>query len=122
MTTELKKQIGNRIREYRTVHGMNRERFAEQMDLSPQFLADVENGKKGLSAESLYKICLRGKISADYLLFGKLQQYEHMSPVESLLQETPSKYLDRCAEIIRIVNGIVADKSAVDRNKKNENE
>lgn len=56
MSKELNEAIGGRIRAYRESLGMNREAFSEQIGLSPQFLAEAENGKKGLSAESIYKI------------------------------------------------------------------
>ena len=52
---ELNEAIGGRIRMYRESIGMNREAFSEMIGLSPQFLAEAENGKKGLSATSIIK-------------------------------------------------------------------
>ena len=57
MSKSLNEAIGGRVRAYRESLGMSREAFSEQIGLSPQFLAEAEKGKKGLSAESIYKIC-----------------------------------------------------------------
>ena len=66
-----KKLIGKRIRRQREHLHMTREQFAEHIEISPQFLAELENGSKGMSAETLYKMCERTEISADYILFGR---------------------------------------------------
>lgn len=66
-----KSLIGKRLRRQREKFRLTREKFSEKVDISPQFLAEIENGKKGMSAETLYKICSVFPISADYLLFGK---------------------------------------------------
>ncbi|MCX7842663.1 MAG: helix-turn-helix domain-containing protein, partial [Clostridia bacterium] len=65
-------QIGKRLRRQREELGLIRENFAEKVGISPQFLAEIENGKKGMSADTLYKICESFNFSADYILFGKI--------------------------------------------------
>ena len=67
------KLIGSRIHEFRESKRLIRETFAEVVGISPQFLAEIETGKKGMSAETLYKICSQFQISADYILFGREQ-------------------------------------------------
>ena len=42
-------EMGKRIRERRESLNMNRESLAEQLEVSPQFIADIEYGNKGLS-------------------------------------------------------------------------
>ncbi len=80
MSKRLNEAIGGRIRAYRESIGMNREAFSEQVGLSPQFLAEAENGKKGLSAESIYKICSNSEMSADYLVLGKVKRDKLKNP------------------------------------------
>lgn len=65
-------QIGKRLRRHRENMNLTREEFAEKANISPQFLAEIENGKKGMSVDTLYKICKNLSISADYILFGLL--------------------------------------------------
>lgn len=51
--------VGKRLRRVRSQMELTREQFAEQVGISPQFLAEIENGKKGMSADTLFKICTR---------------------------------------------------------------
>lgn len=83
--------IGKRIRRQRETLNLTREQFAETVCLSPQFLAEIENGTKGMSAETLYKVCEKGVISADYILFGKVNE-NPISPIAEMLNEIPSQY------------------------------
>lgn len=92
MSKELNIEIGRRIRAYRESIGKNREAFSEMIGLSPQFLAEAENGKKGLSAESIYKICTNCEMSADYLVLGKLDKQGLKSPLDYVLNEMPGEY------------------------------
>lgn len=64
-------EIGLRIQEVRKEQNMTREDLAEKAEISTKFLYEVESGKKGLSAESVYKISKALSISCDYLLTGE---------------------------------------------------
>lgn len=64
-------EIGLRIQEVRNMQGMTREELAEKAEISTKFLYEIEAGKKGLSAESVYKISKALSISCDYLLTGE---------------------------------------------------
>lgn len=120
MSKELNIAIGGRIRAYRESLGKNREAFSEMIGLSPQFLAEAENGKKGLSAESIYKICTNCKMSADYLVLGKLDKQGLKSPLDYVLNEMPGDYALQYAQVLKAVNDIVLDaqKDSVERRKK----
>ena len=65
-STTLKREIGNRIHEYRISKGMTQAQFSECINISVNFLSELENGKKGLSSETLYNICNEFSVSADY--------------------------------------------------------
>lgn len=59
-----------RIRKARENMGYTREKFAELLDVSVSYLAEVERGKTGISVKMLIKICHVLGLSADYILFG----------------------------------------------------
>ena len=59
-----------RIRKAREELGYTRERFAEQLDVSVSYMAEVERGRTGISVKMLIKICRLLGLSADYVLFG----------------------------------------------------
>ena len=60
-----------RIRKAREDMGYTRERFAELLDVSVSYMAEVERGRTGISVKMLVKICNVLGLSADYLLFGE---------------------------------------------------
>lgn len=66
----LKQEIGQRVRECRLDAGYTQAQCAEVMDISINFLSEIENGKKGMSQETICKFCQALQISADYILFG----------------------------------------------------
>lgn len=94
-------QVGKRLRRVREQLGQTREQFAEQAGISPQFLAELENGKKGMSAETLFKICTRFDQSADYLLLGR--HSDASDPVLAALERVPEPYASLTEELIRTV-------------------
>lgn len=67
----LNKEIGQRVRKMREYHEMTRENLAEYADISVQFLATIESGKKSMTTYTLYKIAKALQVSADYLLSGE---------------------------------------------------
>ena len=76
--------IGLRIRELRESLGMSREAFSEKCDLSSSFLAAVENGAKGITAKTIYKICNATNVSADYIINGHEHGFETDIVIEHL--------------------------------------
>ena len=66
-------EIGQRIREIRKEQNKTREELAEKAEISTKFLYEIENGKKGISAESVLKIAKALSISTDYLLSGEVK-------------------------------------------------
>lgn len=65
------KEMGKRIRTKREYMKMSRETLAEQLEVSPQFIADIEYGNKGVSIKRLYALSQILGISADYILAGE---------------------------------------------------
>jgi transcriptional regulator with XRE-family HTH domain len=64
-------EIGQRIKQFRTEKGLGQAELARDMEISVNFLSEIENGKKGFSAETLHKLCSIYGLSADYILFGE---------------------------------------------------
>lgn len=60
-----------RIRKAREDIGYTREKFAELLDVSVSYLAEVERGRTGISVKMLIKVCHVLGLSADFLLFGE---------------------------------------------------
>lgn len=60
----------SRIRKAREDAGYTREQFAELLDVSTSYLAEVERGRTGVSLKTLKAICKLLGLSADYVIFG----------------------------------------------------
>lgn len=63
-----------RIRKAREELGYTREKFAEKLDVSVSYLAELERGRTGISVKMLIKVCNVLGLSADYVLFGADRQ------------------------------------------------
>ena len=64
------KEIGFRVRSLREANGYTRDALAVKIDISTKFLYEIEMGKKGFSAEILYKLSQTLAVSADSILTG----------------------------------------------------
>jgi len=54
----------------REINHWTREEFSEMADISPKFLYEIEIGKKGFSAETLYNIAKALSVNCEYILVG----------------------------------------------------
>ncbi len=63
--------VGKRLRELREKQGYSRERLSEMAEITPKFLYEIESGRKGMSAYTLYNLSAALNVSCDYLLTGK---------------------------------------------------
>ena len=59
-----------RIRKAREDMGYTREQFAEKLDVSVSYLAELERGRTGISVKMLIQVCNVLGLSSDYVLFG----------------------------------------------------
>lgn len=68
--------MGNNIRYIRKSNKLSQEKFAEQVELSPQFVSDVERGIEGISLMTALKICNTMNCSP-LVLFANLINFEN---------------------------------------------
>lgn len=100
-------KIGKRIREYREKLGYTREQFAEKIEISVKFTADIELGKKGMSLDTLIKICETLSVSADYLIWGRGEcDSNAISEMTAFLDDSEMKYAE---ELMRTFVKAAAD-------------
>ena len=95
-----------RIRQAREERGYTRERFAECLDVSVSYLAELERGRTGLSVKMLIKICNLLGLSADYILFGKSSADDRQNDAISRIDERYRPLLDKViTELLALGNG-----------------
>ena len=81
------KEMGRRIRSRRDALGLTRESLAEKLDVSSQFMADIEYGNKGMSIKKLYRLCQILGVTADYVLAGNLRKKDADGEAERVREE-----------------------------------
>jgi transcriptional regulator with XRE-family HTH domain len=67
---EINIQIGEQIRLAREQAKMTQEQFAERIEVSPQYISDLERGVVGISISTLKRSCVVLGTSSDQILFG----------------------------------------------------
>lgn len=90
--------VGQRVRRTRESHDYTREQFSEKINISPQFLAEIENGTKGMSIETLSRICLYYG-SADYILFGR-ENIDTDTPAAKTFKELTETHSEEVTTIL----------------------
>ena len=108
--TNLKYEIGQRVRQCRLKAGYTQAQCAKIMDISVNFLSEIETGKKGMSQDTLYQFCKQFQISADYLLFGSPDTkltYSIIKIVNSLSTENLSVLMDYIVALQNLQNSVV---------------
>ena len=61
-------ETGKRIFKLRKERGLTREHLAEMADISVQFLADIEKGRKNMTVTTLRKLSSALMVSTDYIV------------------------------------------------------
>lgn len=70
---DINKIIGNNVRFIRKSNKLSQEKFAELLDLSPQFISDLERGVQGISLTTMIKICNTMKCSPMVILSNLIE-------------------------------------------------
>lgn len=64
-------QIGEQVRRAREQAKLTQEQLAECIEVSPQYISDLERGVVGISIPTLKRLCTNLCISSDQILFGE---------------------------------------------------
>jgi len=73
--TDIKEHLGSNIRQYRVQLGISQAKLAERVDIAPNYLGLVENGKKYPSAEMVERIAAAlGKDTTDLFVLTSIEQ------------------------------------------------
>ena len=102
----LNKEIGARILNLREHLNLTREGLSEIAGVSDRFIYDVEVGKKGMSAESLYKFSKALNVSSDYLLFGE-NNASNVSYLNEMIKSIDKEDLPEIEKIFFLISKIL---------------
>lgn len=88
-------ETGKRIFMLRKERGLTRERLAEMADISVQFLADIEKGRKNMTVTTLRKLSAALMVTTDYVVNGS---------------ESPDH--EACEDVLFLYNSLSPDNQA----------
>lgn len=71
---EVNIQIGEQIRIAREQAKLTQEQFAERIEVSPQYISDLERGVVGISIPTLKRACIVLGTTSDQILFGAVSE------------------------------------------------
>ena len=108
---ELRKQIGQNIRQRRLELNITQEELAAKVGYSHEHCVQVENGNKGLSIQSLQQMAEALNVSTDYLIYGRTERTEFASIIR-LLDSLPLRQLHRLEQAIELYVETWHDNSA----------
>ncbi len=101
--------IGQRIRSFRLSKNLTQAELAESLDVSTNYISEIENGKKGMSQDTLCRLCLTYHLSADFLLFGKCEEevsrqslFESLSSIPADTIPVVIEYLEASLKIRKL--------------------
>ena len=76
---EINIQIGEQIRLAREQAKMTQEQFAERIEVSPQYISDLERGVVGISIPTLKRACIALGTTSDQILFGVASENRYIA-------------------------------------------
>lgn len=107
---EINIQIGEQIKRAREKATLTQEQFAERIDVSPQYVSDLERGVVGISIAKLKRVCTVLNVSSDQILFGSIMEdraiilAEKCKSLPSDQYELLSEIVDRFVEAVESAN------------------
>lgn len=63
--------VGRRIRGIRSAYGLTQESLSEDLGISPNYLGEIERGRRPLSHKVAKRLCTYFHLTLDYLYNGK---------------------------------------------------
>lgn len=100
---EINIQIGEQVRIAREQNKLTQEVLAEKIDVSPQFVSDLERGVVGVSLSTLKRLCCALDVTSDQILFGTQSQDRRLLLSKSCESLTDEQF----AALLEIVNSLV---------------
>lgn len=104
--------VGERIRQLRKQYGYTREELAELAEISSKFLYEIEKGRKGFSANTLYRIAKGLSVPYEYILEGKMIAPLTTEMIEYLLKFDPNNLCEG-TEISELLYTIIGSNASV---------
>lgn len=88
------KGLGNRVKSYREQIGITKEKFAEMINRTENYLSELEKENRSWSVHTLHQIAIALRLPVDKLLYGDNMEKKRESTNKEILHEI----INRCNE------------------------
>jgi len=96
-------EVGSRITELRKKRGYTREKLSELADISVQFLADIEKGRKSMTVNTLRRLAATLNVTTDYIVNGTSPSTPD-NELSAMLMSMPEQSRRYAAKILTAYN------------------
>lgn len=100
---EFLRAMGQRITLRRKALGLTQEELAEQLDVSPQMISNLELGKKAIRPENLARVCGILGLSADFVLTGS-NLHPQLDAIAEKMVSLSQQELDLVGQLVDYMN------------------
>ena len=76
MEESLKHRLGRNLRALRIARGLTQEKLAEQLNVTPRYLAGIERGERNLTLDSIESLAVQLEVAALSLLTGTVSEQD----------------------------------------------
>ncbi len=95
-------EMGLRIRALRTERGLTREQLAEKADISVQFLADLEKGRKSMTVATLRRLSSALLVTTDRIVIGTGSSEDQHDALETLCASLSPRQRKEAEKLLRV--------------------
>lgn len=97
--------FGEAIKNARIAKGLSRNQLADKMDISPRYIAAIENSGQHPSLQIFYELVTILNISVDRFFFPEIDNEKSTQRlvVECLLDELDERELTLASELIKVI-------------------
>ena len=96
---EINIQIGEQVKKAREQASLTQDQLAEQIEVSPQYVSDLERGVVGISIPTLKKLCSVLYVTSDQILFADRPEND-VTAIASKCRMLPEEQFSILSDII----------------------
>lgn len=112
------KDFGGRTKTSRERVGMTKEKFAEKINRSENYVSEFEKGNTTCSVHTLHQISKVLRVPTDYLLYGNIEMKKEYTNKEIILEIIERADEDQLEVIKDLIVAIFPDLEIIDKYRK----
>ncbi len=93
--------VGKRINDTRKCRGFSREKLSELADISVQFLADIEKGRKSMTVPTLRRLAAALSVTTDFIVNGSEERSDN-DRILAMLDALPPYYKQQAEKLLAL--------------------